>query len=140
MCARQHCQLHTHTATRCNTLQRTATLCNTLHHLLECLYNEPSDYNPPGIVCTRRHCELYATASRDNAKLVDNFSHESDVTSLFYATAFRTMSPLTPPLIFVLKMQCMTLDTPYTIREVGGWGRDPKKCTGRDWGMGSSTI
>ena len=26
------------------------------------------------------------------------------------------------------------------IREVGGWGRDPKKCTGRDWGMGSSTI
>ena len=24
--------------------------------------------------------------------------------------------------------------------EVGGWGRDPKKCTGRDWGMGSSTI
>ena len=25
-------------------------------------------------------------------------------------------------------------------REVGGWGRDPKKCTGRDWGMGSSNI
>jgi len=24
--------------------------------------------------------------------------------------------------------------------EVGGWGRDPKKCTGRDWGMGLSTI
>ena len=24
--------------------------------------------------------------------------------------------------------------------EVGGWGRDPKKCMGRDWGMGSSTI
>ena len=29
----------------------------------------------------------------------------------------------------------------YTkVGEVGGWGRDPKKCTGRDWGMGSSTI
>jgi len=26
------------------------------------------------------------------------------------------------------------------MREVGGWGRDPKKCTGRGWGMGSSTI
>ena len=25
-------------------------------------------------------------------------------------------------------------------REVGGWGRDPKKCTGKDWRMGSSTI
>ena len=25
-------------------------------------------------------------------------------------------------------------------REVGGWGRDPKKCTRRGWGMGSSTI
>jgi len=24
--------------------------------------------------------------------------------------------------------------------EVGGWGRDPKKFTWRDWGMGSSTI
>ena len=24
--------------------------------------------------------------------------------------------------------------------EVGGWGRDPKKCTGSIWGMGSSTI
>ena len=23
---------------------------------------------------------------------------------------------------------------------MGGGGRDPKKCTGRDWGMGSSTI
>ena len=27
-----------------------------------------------------------------------------------------------------------------SLGEVGGWGRDPKKCTGRDWGMGSSTI
>ena len=27
----------------------------------------------------------------------------------------------------------------YT-REVGGWGRDPKKCTKSIWGMGSSTI
>ena len=24
--------------------------------------------------------------------------------------------------------------------EVGGWGRDPKKCTGSIWGMGSSNI
>ena len=24
--------------------------------------------------------------------------------------------------------------------EVGGWGRNPKKCTGGGWGMGSSTI
>ena len=30
-------------------------------------------------------------------------------------------------------------DTAYH-RGVGGWGRDPKKCTGRGWGMGSSTI
>ena len=28
----------------------------------------------------------------------------------------------------------------YPIGEVGGWGRDPEKCTGRGWGMGSSTI
>ena len=26
------------------------------------------------------------------------------------------------------------------VGEVGGWGRDPKICTGRHWGMGSSTI
>ena len=29
---------------------------------------------------------------------------------------------------------------PSTAREVGGWGRDPKKCTESIWGMGSSTI
>ena len=28
----------------------------------------------------------------------------------------------------------------YVSWEVGGWGRDPKKCTGSIWGMGSSTI
>ena len=27
-----------------------------------------------------------------------------------------------------------------SFREVGGWGRDPKKCTGRGRGMGSSTV
>ena len=27
-----------------------------------------------------------------------------------------------------------------TLGEVGGWGRDPKKCTGSIWGMGSNTI
>ena len=34
---------------------------------------------------------------------------------------------------------CSMMKMP-SIREVGGWGRDPKKCTGRGWGMGSSTI
>jgi len=36
----------------------------------------------------------------------------------------------------------VTVYTPhYTcLREGGGWGRDQKKCTGRGWGMGSSTI
>jgi len=31
-------------------------------------------------------------------------------------------------------------DSAYKRGEVGGWGRDPNKCTGRNWGMGSSTI
>ena len=40
---------------------------------------------------------------------------------------------------------CLSVDVsicgkPDAGREVGGWGQDPKKCTGRDWGMGSSTI
>ena len=35
---------------------------------------------------------------------------------------------------------CMDGNACSIPREVGGWGRDPKKCTGRDWGMGSSTI
>ena len=40
------------------------------------------------------------------------------------------------------KLLTFPQNKPYTCayREVGGWGRDPKKCTGRDWGMGSSTI
>ena len=36
---------------------------------------------------------------------------------------------------FLFPFECVQRD-----KEVGGWGRDPKKCTGRDWGMGSSTI
>jgi len=36
----------------------------------------------------------------------------------------------------------LLLHPSYTVwqGEVGGWGRDPKKCTGSIWGMGSSTI
>jgi len=30
------------------------------------------------------------------------------------------------------------VETQTNVRgEIGGWGRDPNKCTGRDWGMGS---
>ena len=38
--------------------------------------------------------------------------------------------------------QCVDVLSPIneSEREVGGWGRDPQKCTGRDWGMGPSTI
>jgi len=35
---------------------------------------------------------------------------------------------------------CVRVRVGVRYREVGGWGRDPKECTGRDWGMGSSTI
>ena len=38
------------------------------------------------------------------------------------------------------QMCCSSLQHMRPNREVGGWGRDPKKCTGRDWGMGSGTI
>jgi len=45
---------------------------------------------------------------------------------------------------WLIKIGILWLSTPPCIGvrvwEVGGWGRDPKKCTGRDWGMGSSTI
>jgi len=41
--------------------------------------------------------------------------------------------------MYMVQERCVkTIHDPT--REVGGWGRDPKKCTGRDWGMGSSTI
>ena len=36
--------------------------------------------------------------------------------------------------------ECLLFNRVMLSGEVGGWGRDPKKCTGRDWGMGSSTI
>ena len=39
-----------------------------------------------------------------------------------------------------LSLASVVLRARMSSREVGGWGRDPKKCTGRDWGMGSSTI
>jgi len=43
-------------------------------------------------------------------------------------------------LIFVIVYETLFVDHVVLFREVGGWGRDPKKCTGRDRGMGSSTI
>ena len=51
---------------------------------------------------------------------------------------FVHMCNMTPSYVAVcaVKQRCIHL----FIGEVGGWGRDPKKCTGRDWGMGSSTI
>ena len=50
-------------------------------------------------------------------------------------TIFKLSYPL-------LKLSCTHVYSLGTLLEpeVGGWGRDPKKCTGRDWGMGSSTI
>ena len=31
---------------------------------------------------------------------------------------------------------CLSALQYFFVREVGGWGRDPKKCTGRGWGWG----
>jgi len=46
------------------------------------------------------------------------------------------------PLNHMHVRMCHLLYSPFPKRwgEVGGWGRDPKKCTGSIWGMGSSTI
>ena len=55
-----------------------------------------------------------------------HISVKRDVQALSFERAFENVSEI------VLKSQ--------QEREVGGWGRDPKKCTGRDWGMVSSTI
>jgi len=40
----------------------------------------------------------------------------------------------------LITISCLVLMRGGIWGEGGGWGRDPKKCTGRDWGMGSSTI
>jgi len=42
--------------------------------------------------------------------------------------------------VYASQTTCMRWMSGRVQGEVGGWGRDPKKCTGRDWGMGSSTI
>ena len=49
-----------------------------------------------------------------------------------------TTSTLGP--ISVHTVDAITHSVDVVLREVGGWGRDPKKCTGSIWGMGSSTI
>jgi len=53
----------------------------------------------------------------------------------------RTNEPCTAPqeclaTLVMCALQALLRDS----REVGGWVRDPKKYTRRDWGMGSSTI
>jgi len=55
---------------------------------------------------------------------------------------FSNFLPLLLPIIFHIHPHAyiIFLPTHHALGEVGGWGRDPKKCTGRGWGMGSSTI
>jgi len=43
-------------------------------------------------------------------------------------------------LAFVDRSICVCANEYLCRGEVGGWGRDPNKCTGSIWGMGSSTI
>jgi len=49
----------------------------------------------------------------------------------------RARTCVTSPMRITLQVRALASTLLW---EVGGWGRDPKKCTGRDWGMGSSTI
>jgi len=99
-----------------STLQRNAPHCNTLQHTATRCY-------------TLQHT-LYGQAISLLGSSCITATHCS---TLQYATTHCNTLQHT-----ATHCNALLVDTPY--REVGGWGRDPKKCTGRGWGMGSSTI
>ena len=69
---------------------------------------------------------------RDSFMHVTWLIHACDMT---HSCVWRDVFICVTWLIHICNISC---SDPF--REVGGWGRDPQKCTGRGWGMGSSTI
>ena len=64
---------------------------------------------------------------------------EVSVVLIYFSHIFKTYRCISSAGVCIPASTCLCVC--YRVaREVGGWGRDPKKCTGRDWGMGSSTI
>jgi len=87
-------------------------------------------------------CRTYCYKSHDYC---NTLQHTATHCNTLQHTATDTKVTIT--YIYIYSHMCVArshteVSFTYTCvyREVGGWGRDPKKCTGRDWGMGSSTI
>jgi len=123
-----HCNTLRHTATHCNTLQHTATHCNTLQH-------------------TATHCNtLCCNTLQHTATHCNTLQHT--------ATHCNTLNMTLNIVLDSIKchIQCLAIHTQFTlkihierltqwsryalrhtqraihsIRDVGGWGRDPKK-------------
>ena len=138
------CNTLQHTATHCNTLQHTTTYCNTLH-----------TKSPTTRICLTSHyldlkkkfasetcvtwLALHTQCSRHHSPFALKYSFdEFSSTHNFPLTPTISLNIADSHLIFPWQLLCWWKGVER--REVGGWGRDPKKCTGRDWGMGSSTI
>ena len=108
--------------------------------------------NPESVCPTFQTCAPLSTQdSTHNSTLLHRLLRADYYATLLHRL-LRALHSLLMPLYMPLHMTlsvntCAPLPThdsytcaPLSRREVGGWGRDPKKCTGRDWGMGSSTI
>jgi len=67
-------------------------------------------------------------------------SNEASGHDVFFLSLSTIMSTITSDRINLVLFLFIFLALLLFYREVGGWGRYPKKCTERDWGMGSSTI
>jgi len=143
-----HCNTLQHIATHCNTLQRTATHCNTHWRLIARM-----EWSTP-ICCSHTWTYLWGTHMTHiwRYQWVTHMTHTCEHTceGLSWMSRVACIIDSHASVCHVthrtrrVYVSCQThecvMSHTYMRREVGGWGRDPKKCTGRDWGMGSSTI
>jgi len=98
-----------------------------------CRDSHPSSTQVMSFVWKDKHTQKHKsinTKNREN-KMFSLFTHTNRTHAPANAHTHKLTNTYT---------NTQTNTTQYIHREVGGWGRDPKKCTGRNWGMGSSTI
>jgi len=136
-----HCITLHHTASHCNTLQHTAIHCNTLQHTATHWIHEPCEAHRYTVI-TRHGTHMIQSCS-----IFQRFSHVSHKDSVIFRKSDLYLVALLWQMNVTHMIQSCTTHKWVTshimnayVREVGGWGRDPKICTGRHWGMGPSTI
>jgi len=101
------------------------------NHLLQLLSSE-------GVTSYTQSSE--AVTSYTHSSSCSDFSHVKQSSHTYQFLSYKHHLKESRPLWIILYTMIVFFWLRSSEGEVGGWGRDPKKCTGRGWRMGSSTV